>query len=114
MCRCTGHPYYSERVLSRSPFLAELAAVATAHYERLDGSGYHRGAALIPAARILAAADAYRAMTEPRPHRPALAPEQAAETLRQDVRARRLDAEAVAAVLDAADSPCLGSSGPPV
>ena len=53
----------------------------------------------------LAAADAYRAMTEPRPHRPALAPERAAETLRQDVRAGRLDAEAVAAVLDAAGQP---------
>jgi HD-GYP domain-containing protein (c-di-GMP phosphodiesterase class II) len=37
------HPYYTERVLSRSPFLATLAPVATAHHERLDGSGYHRG-----------------------------------------------------------------------
>jgi len=102
------HPYYSERVLSRSPFLAGLAPVATAHHERLDGSGYHRGAvaaALTQPARILAAADAYHAMTEPRPHRWALAPEQAAETLRQDVRAGRLDAEAVAAVLDAAGQP---------
>jgi HD-GYP domain-containing protein (c-di-GMP phosphodiesterase class II) len=99
------HPYYSERVLSRSPFLAGLASVATAHHERLDGSGYHRGAvaaALTPPARILAAADVYHAMTEPRPHRPALAPEQAAETLRHEAPAGRLDTEAVAAVLDAA------------
>ena len=99
------HPYYSERVLSRSPFLACLAPVATAHHERLDGSGYHRGAvaaALTPPARILAAADAYHAMTEPRPHRRALAPQQAAETLGQEARVGRLDPEAVAAVLDAA------------
>ena len=66
------HPYHSERILSRSPFLAALAPVATAHHERLDGSGYHRGvagASLSAAARVLAAADAYHAMTEPRPHR---------------------------------------------
>ena len=39
------HPYHTERVLSRSPFLSALAPVAGAHHERLDGSGYHRGAA---------------------------------------------------------------------
>jgi HD-GYP domain-containing protein (c-di-GMP phosphodiesterase class II) len=79
------HAYYSERVLARSPLLAALAPVASFHHERLDGSGYHRGTAvaeLTPPARLLAAADAYHAMTEPRPHRAALAPAQAAETLR--------------------------------
>jgi HD-GYP domain-containing protein (c-di-GMP phosphodiesterase class II) len=98
------HAYHSERVLSRSPFLAALAPVATTHHERLDGSGYHRGAsaaALTRPARLLAAADAYHAMMEPRPHRQALSPERAAETLSQEVRAGRLDADAVAAVLEA-------------
>src|SRR3954466_1726237 len=37
------HPYHTERVFSRSPFLAALAPVAGAHHERLNGSGYHRG-----------------------------------------------------------------------
>ena len=37
------HPYHTERVLSRSPFLSALAPIAEAHHERLDGSGYHRG-----------------------------------------------------------------------
>ena len=37
------HPYQTERVISRSPFLSALAPVAGAHHERLDGSGYHRG-----------------------------------------------------------------------
>jgi HD-GYP domain-containing protein (c-di-GMP phosphodiesterase class II) len=98
------HAYHSERVLVRSPFLATLAPVATNHHERLDGSGYHRGmtaAALTPAARLLAAGDAYHAMTEPRPHRAALSPEQAAETLGQEARAGRMDADAVAAVIEA-------------
>ena len=99
------HAYHSDRVLAHSPFLATLAGVATCHHERLDGSGYHRGAAapaLGTLARILAAADAYHAMTEPRPHRDALAPQQAADTVRQEAGAGRLDGDAVSAVLEAA------------
>ncbi|MGH2450073.1 MAG: HD-GYP domain-containing protein, partial [Candidatus Limnocylindria bacterium] len=51
------HPYYAERVLTRTPPLADLAPLAGAHHERLDGSGYHRGAraAQLPvAARVIA------------------------------------------------------------
>jgi DNA-binding NarL/FixJ family response regulator len=68
----------------------------------MDGSGYHRaepGQRLSPAARVLAAADAYQAMTEARPQRPALPPDQAADQLRREARAGRLDGEAVGAVL---------------
>jgi HD-GYP domain-containing protein (c-di-GMP phosphodiesterase class II) len=99
------HAYYSERVLTRSEFLAAPASVASFHHERLDGSGYHRGAtglALTPAARLIAAADAYQAMTEPRPHRAALSPGQAAETLGREAGAGRLDPDAVTAVLEVA------------
>jgi HD-GYP domain-containing protein (c-di-GMP phosphodiesterase class II) len=98
------HAYHSERILGRSPFLAGLAPIATTHHERLDGSGYHRGsagAALTPAARLLAAADAYHAMTESRPHRVALTSGLAAETLSQEVSAGRLDGDAVVAVIEA-------------
>ena len=99
------HPYYTERVLTHSAFLSELAPVASSHHERLDGSGYHRGlgaAILGMPARLLAAADAYHAMTEPRRHRAPLSPEQAAETLGEECRAGLYDADAVAAVLEAA------------
>ncbi len=99
------HPYHTERVLSRSPFLAELAPIAGAHHERLDRSGYHRGssgAQLTMPLRLLAAADAYHAMTEPRPHRPAFAPEAAADILAAQASAGRLDPDAVAAVAEAA------------
>ncbi len=71
------HPYYTQRVLGRSPFLRSLSEVASCHHERLDGSGYFRGAtgaALSAPSRILAAADAYHTKTEARPHRPALDP----------------------------------------
>ncbi|HXZ05637.1 MAG TPA: HD domain-containing phosphohydrolase, partial [Ktedonobacteraceae bacterium] len=103
--RVRMHPYYTERVLARPGVLARLGAVASLHHERLDGSGYYRGFSanmLSPAARILAAADVYHAMTEQRPHRPALTTEQAAEQLLREARAGRLDAESVNQVLAAA------------
>lgn len=99
------HAYHSERILTRSPFLGALAPAATVHHERIDGSGYHRGitgAGLSAPARLLAAADAYHAMTEPRPYREAFTPGRAAELLSQEAREGRLDAGAVTAVLDAA------------
>ena len=99
------HPYQTERILHRSPFLAVLAGVAGAHHERCDGSGYHRGTAapgLTASARLLAAADAYQTKIEPRPHREPLTPEQAAETLTREVHVGRLDAVAVRAVVEAA------------
>ena len=99
------HPYYTERVLARPIALADLGALASLHHERLDGSGYHRGlpASMLPAAaRILAAADVYHAMTELRPHRPAHTPEAAAQELQRQVHAGRLDGEAVKGVLAAA------------
>jgi HD-GYP domain-containing protein (c-di-GMP phosphodiesterase class II) len=96
------HAYYTDRILARSESLKRLGALASQHHERMDGSGYHRslpGQALSTAARILAAADAYHAMTEPRPHRRALSAEEAAEELRREARAGRLDGNAVHAVL---------------
>ncbi len=101
--RVRMHPYLTHRIFSASP-LASLAELAAAHHERLDGSGYPRGlagGALGPAARMLAAADVYHAMTEPRPHRPSLTSEEAANGLRAEVRSGRLDGEAVDAVLGA-------------
>lgn len=102
------HAYHSERILAGSPALTPLAQIAGRHHERLDGSGYHRGCAgaeIGMPARVLAAADAYQAMTQPRPHRPALNPGDAERELERDAHAGRLDADAVAAVLAAAGRP---------
>ena len=103
--RVRFQPYLTERMLRQSERLAPLGAIAVAHRERLDGSGYPRGlqGSTIPRpARLLGAADAYQAMREPRPHRPALEAERAAAELRAHVRTGRLDADAVNAVLGAA------------
>jgi HD-GYP domain-containing protein (c-di-GMP phosphodiesterase class II) len=98
------YPYLTDRVLRRGS-LAELADTASSSQERLDGSGYPRGigASATPTpARLLAAADLYQALCEARPHRPAIAAEDAAEQLRGEVRDGRIDAEAADAVLTAA------------
>jgi HD-GYP domain-containing protein (c-di-GMP phosphodiesterase class II)/DNA-binding CsgD family transcriptional regulator len=110
--RARLHPYYTERVLVRSRFLATLAPCASAHHERLDGSGYHRGIAapaLPRSARFLAAADAFRSRLEPRGHRPALSQTAAAEQVVELARAGRLDPDAVSAVVTVAgvDRPAL-------
>jgi HD-GYP domain-containing protein (c-di-GMP phosphodiesterase class II) len=99
------HPYRSERILATSTTLEPMARVAGMHHERLDGSGYHRGCRardLPPAARLLAAADAFQAMTQNRPHRRALSAEHAAAELEREARAGRLDPDAAGAVLEAA------------
>ncbi|MEA3092754.1 MAG: hypothetical protein QOJ04_4096 [Caballeronia sp.] len=99
------HPYNTERILARFDHLAPLGTIAGCHHERLDGSGYHRGAraaALSPAARILAAAECYQTKREARPHRTALSADAAANHLRREVRAGAIDADAAAAVLDVA------------
>jgi len=99
------HAYYTERILASAPALATLAEVASLTHDRLDGSGYFRrppAAGLSIAARVLGAADHYHALIEARPHRAALAPSQAAASLRAEAQAGRLDARACEAVLDAA------------
>ena len=74
------HPYLTDRMLARVSALSRSREIAARHHERLDGSGYPRGltaASLTPPDRLLAAADVYHAMTEPRPHRAPLGPGQA-------------------------------------
>jgi HD-GYP domain-containing protein (c-di-GMP phosphodiesterase class II) len=103
--RLRMHPYLTERMLHQSSALAPLGAIAVQFRERLDGSGYPRGvtgSAISLPARILGAADAYHAMREPRPYRAARSADEAAETLRGEVRNKRLDGDAVEAVLGAA------------
>src|SRR5688572_17720487 len=99
------HPYYTERMLAHPAMLAQLGAIAGSHHERVDGAGYHRalsGTALPMQARLIAGADAYHAMTEPRAYRPAMPADRAAKELRSEVTAGRLDGEAVDHVLAAA------------
>jgi DNA-binding CsgD family transcriptional regulator len=105
------HAYHTERVLDAAAGLRPLARLAGSHGERCDGSGYHRGnrAAELPmTAWLLAAADCYHAMREPRPHRPALTAAAAADELAREAAVGTLAPQAVHAVLAAAGQPLPG------
>jgi hypothetical protein len=79
------HPEIGAAMVARIPHLRRLASTVASHHERLDGSGYPLGLSSddVPlAARILAIADSYDAMTTDRPYRPGLSPEAALSELR--------------------------------
>jgi HD-GYP domain-containing protein (c-di-GMP phosphodiesterase class II) len=104
------HTYLTERIFAASPMLAEIGRVGGSHHERLDGAGYHRGTlagAQSAVMRLLAAANAYCALTEPRPHRPTFTGEEAARELTAEAKAGRLDPRSVDAVLAASGAPPL-------
>lgn len=103
--RIRTHPYLTARTFSKPRTLAAIGQLAGMHHERLDGSGYPSGLtadALPMTARLIAAADVYHALLEPRPHRGPVTPDVAREVLVGEVSEARLDGEAVRSVLDAA------------
>ncbi|KAA1426626.1 HD domain-containing protein [Nocardioides antri] len=103
--RLRMHTYYTERMLARPPELARIGAIASMAQERCDGSGHHRGLsgpAIPVTGRLLAAGCAFRTLTEAREQRAPMTARDAAVELRAEVRAGRLDADAVDAVIAAA------------
>jgi len=74
------HAVRGAEILAKAPQLAQVAEIVRHHHEWVNGQGYPDGLGgdLIPlASRIIAAADAFDAMTSERPHRPASAAAQA-------------------------------------
>jgi HD-GYP domain-containing protein (c-di-GMP phosphodiesterase class II) len=79
------YPFLSGRILARVPALAAEARLVVNHHERLDGSGYPNrltGSDLSLPDQLLAAADRFQGLVEPRPHRVARSPGVAADLLR--------------------------------
>lgn len=94
-------PQLGHEVLRNMPFLAHAADIVLATQERFDGSGYPRGlrGEHIPVgARIIAAVDAYDAMTHPRVHRDPIAPSEAIFEL-QRCRGSQFDPQVIDAML---------------
>ncbi len=99
------HSALTQAILARIPQYRELATVAGAHHEKLDGTGYPnrlRAAELPLEARILAVADVYGALTEDRPYRPGFSVEKAIEIMKPDV-PHKLDGESFEALLGAVE-----------
>jgi response regulator RpfG family c-di-GMP phosphodiesterase len=81
------HPSLSAGFLSGIDELAEVASIVRHHHERMDGCGYpdgFKGDAIPFLSRILAVADAFEAMTSPRPYRSSITWEEALEELRRN------------------------------
>ncbi|HEX3214368.1 MAG TPA: diguanylate cyclase, partial [Actinomycetota bacterium] len=105
------HPLIGERIIGAAPALAGAAKLVGATHERLDGSGYPNGVAgdQIPlGARIIAACDAFTAMTFPRTYAPQLTVPQAIEELR-----RCAGTQFDPAVVDALANLVIGLAWPP-
>ena len=79
------HPVWGAELLACVPGIEVVANIVRFHHERWDGAGYPDGLAgeRIPlASRIIAACDAYHAMTSDRPYRRAMSAERALGELR--------------------------------
>jgi len=66
------HAPLGERLVAHTVNQADVLAIVRSHHERWDGGGYpdgKRGEEIPLAARIVAVADAFQAMIEPRPYR---------------------------------------------
>jgi HD-GYP domain-containing protein (c-di-GMP phosphodiesterase class II) len=93
-----------ERVLEAAPALGKVAKLVRSTHERWDGEGYPDGLAGrdIPlGSRAILVCDAFNAMTEGRPYRPAVSREQALEELREGA-GSQFDPELVRAFVEKA------------
>lgn len=94
------HAAYTEQILERvSPFV-ELAPVAAAHHEKLDGSGYPLGlasAAIALETRIITVADIFDAISAERPYHPPTPVDQTLAIMREVV-GTAIDADCFAAL----------------
>ncbi len=100
-----GHPSMSAQILRQVECFDEIALIAGEHHEKLDGTGYPHGLtghALSFESKILAVADIFGALSEDRPYRGPLGPDQIRAIMDRDV-PMKLDAvsyEALRVVMD--------------
>ena len=114
------HPRIGYELVRQVPALRDIAPAVLHHHERYDGDGYPgglRGETIPLAARIIAVADTFSAITNERPYSPAQTPENACAELERcageqfDPEVVRLFVEEVqrrpAAALDPAAKPLI-------
>ena len=116
------HTVIGERILAAAPALRDVGGIVRSTHERFDGAGYPDGleAMAIPLeACIIAAADAYCAMTGERPYRPPLTSSAAIAELER-CRGTQFDPRVVDALIAVLaterlrdDSQVVGNGAPP-
>lgn len=98
-----AHTFFTYQLLSHIQGFETINRWASFHHEKLNGTGYpfHLKAASIPAgSRIMAVADVFTAITEPRPYRQGMNRDQTISTLRGMVKSGALCGRVVASLLD--------------
>ncbi len=95
-----AHAMHTETILGRIDAFGELARIAGAHHERLDGKGYPRGLGaqdITLETRIITCADIFDATTAARPYRAAVPVDETLEIMEKTV-GSAIDAECFAAL----------------
>lgn len=83
-----SHPVFSKSILERVEAFKDIAPIAGAHHERLDGGGYPEGLSaddLCLEVRILTVADVFDALSADRPYRAAMPTQKALDIMIEDV-----------------------------
>lgn len=73
------HAVHTQAILSRVGVLADMAPIAAAHHERMDGTGYPLGLKddqIRRETRIITVCDYYDALSSDRPYRAAMSPDE--------------------------------------
>ena len=89
------HSALTREILSRMPSMQEIAVVAGEHHEKLDGTGYPWGLGakqLSLESRLIAVADVYGALSEDRPYRAGLDPDEISRIMKKEA-PHKLDGE---------------------
>ncbi len=95
-----GHAVQTRKILERIGALSDLAPIAAAHHERIDGMGYPLGLSdreIGLETRIITACDIYDALTADRPYRAAMPVDEALSVMRGEV-GTAIDPECFAAI----------------
>lgn len=94
------HATHTRAILGRIGALADIADVAAAHHERLDGTGYPLAlpaAAIARETRVITTCDFYDALTSDRPYRAALGTDEALAIMESES-GRAIDPDCLAAL----------------
>jgi putative two-component system response regulator len=102
------HPDQGARIVAPLRSLRAVVPLIRWHHERMDGAGYPDGlfgAAIPLVVRILAVADVYDALSNPRPYREAMPPARCLEILDENAASGGLDTELVRCFNQARSAP---------
>ncbi len=105
------HPDISVHILEDIDFYGDIRDIIRCHHERPDGRGYPDGCAgkdIPVAAKILAVADSYDAMTSDRPYRRGFSSEKAIEIIKQES-GKQFDPDVVAVMVKLYDAGALNN-----